>query len=202
MTESPSTLLDLTQEKDRQEYLVLLLFLAYLDDRGISAHMIRQIAIDLYKDAVPSERLGENSDATKIYEKALNDIRNTGTEITLTDVILMVAEFGSALMDRTSDDIEATKGEVTKPRVPTYDLTQVASNAASLEFLYDYARLLSPTVFPPHAIPSRQFVDRCLTLFHQIKLDEVEKAVAAEMGDDDSVAGSDMQFFETNEPDC
>lgn len=171
--EDLDTTLDLTNPEDRETYQRLLLFRAYLKDRGIAAQLILVVARDIGSTSV---KVKPSDDAGDVIRRALGDIDDSNLEVTLAQGLNAIAGLVGGIFGATTPEQEAPNLEPT-PSV-TYDLKKTAESAISLELLARYASMLPATIFPREAIPTIEFIARCLKIFHALVRAHAEKQAA------------------------
>lgn len=190
-TKGQSPVLDLTVDADRADYHRLLLFKVYIGDRGIRAYLTRAIAQDVYGTSDKTIAY-HGDDAGDVFAAAYRDIADAETEVTTRDVLAAAGSLIGSFFDgwvgempAETDDDEAD--EATDADVPNvYDLRGISDAAASLKLLVDYAERLPRYIFPREALPTREFVDRCLKIFHALKAAAVREELEDSSGLDHS----------------
>jgi len=166
---APGTALDLANSFDLAEYNALRGFLLYMQDMGVRAWMLRQIALSIYPN-VTVEPSREDKTAIEIFDDAVRDLVRSSEFISLEDGLEFITSLAGALLGAsTSTEPRA------RQKAPQFDLRRVASGAVSLKILWDYTQGLPLYVLPMSCRPSRTTVERCLEVFHIIYAEKLAK---------------------------
>lgn len=132
-----------------EEYERLRRFIGYMRDFGIHAHMVVEIAKDVFTGATVLPE-GEDGIVLAAFRTAYSDV------VEDLDVLSLFTK--------------ALSGDKTHEM----DLEKVAKGGASLAFLVRYAKRLPRDILPEDCIPSDQTVATVLRVFHQITRKQIE----------------------------